>query len=311
MKKRLLAGLLALLLVICSGCARHKEDADTDARFQIACTTYPVYLLANTIAGELDGVEVTLIIDQQVSCLHDYSLTMNDMKAVEQADVIAISGAGLETFLSDVLTGRTVIDCSGGIELLCTHTHDHDQSDDHHHDHDHGDYDPHLWMSPLHYAQMARNLAQGLALLDSAREEAYLTGGENCARTLELFYDELLKSEPCQHLAGQSIVTFHDGFAYFAHAFDLTIAAAIEEEEGAEASAQDLRETIEILRELSLPAVFTEMDGSDKAAFTISRECHVSVHPLSMLMSGKAGETIDVYQETLQTNLVTIWEAYQ
>ena len=110
---------------------------------------------------------------------------------------------------------------------------------------------------------------------------------------------------------GQSIITFHDGFSYFAQAFDLTIAAAIEEEEGSEASARELKETIAIVQAQSLPAVFTEVDGSDKAANTISRECGVTVHPLSMVMSGQQGDVIDAYEQAITSNIQTIWEAYR
>ena len=313
MKKSLLALVLALLLLL-TGCGKSSEAAQ-DA-FSIACTTYPVYLLANTIAGGLDGVSVSLVIDQQVSCLHDYTLTMKDMRAVEAADVIVSNGAGLEDFLDDVLEGRTVIDCAQGVSLLYG-GHHHDEEEAHHHDeetgHDHDgeEADPHIWMDPRNYAQMARTLAQSLAQLDPERAEEYSSRGEACAQELEDFYDTLTESDQCRDLAGQSIITFHDGFSYFAQAFDLTIAAAIEEEEGSEASARELKETIAIVQAQSLPAVFTEVDGSDKAANTISRECGVTVHPLSMVMSGQQGDTIDAYEQAIAENIQTIWEAYR
>lgn len=307
--KRNLILLLAALFLLLTSCGSIRTEEDDS--FHIACTTYPVYLLANTIAADIPDVEVTLVIDQQVSCLHDYTLTMKDMKAVEQADVIVMNGAGLEDFLSDVLEERSVIDCSEGIELLCTEEHEHEEEEHHHdHDHDHGEYDPHLWMSPTYYAQMARNLADALAETDPEHANSYLTQGEACAVELEAFYTKLLESDMAQELAGASIITFHDGLNYFADAFDLTIAAAIEEEEGAEASALDLKETIGIISAQNLPAVFTEQDGSDKAANTISRECGVTVHPLSMMMSGASGDTIQRYEETITQNLTTIWEAY-
>ena len=90
----------------------------------------------------------------------------------------------------------------------------------------------------------------------------------------------------------------------------VTIAAAIEEEEGAEASAHDLKETIEIVTAQHLPAVFTERDGSEKAANTISRECGVTVNSLCMLMSGSPGDNINAYMSEIEYNLKTIWEAY-
>lgn len=40
-----------------------------------------------------------------------------------------------------------------------------------------------------------------------------------------------------ESLSCRELITFHDGFSYFADAFDLTILRAMEEEAGSEASA--------------------------------------------------------------------------
>ena len=41
-----------------------------------------------------------------------------------------------------------------------------------------------------------------------------------------------------ESLSCRELITFHDGFSYFADAFDLTILRAMEEEAGSEASAR-------------------------------------------------------------------------
>ena len=302
--KRFSIFLAAVLLFSLTGCGAAPE---TESQFSVACTTYPVYLLANSIAGDVDGVAVTLVINQQVSCLHDYSLTISDMKALEAADMVAINGAELEDFLEDALEGRTIIDCSTDVILLETDEGAHDDEEEHHHHHEDGD--PHIWMDPLRYARMARNLAEALAAADPAHGEIYLSRGEDCAAELERFYGEM--TETYSTLGGFEIITFHDGFAYFADAFDMVIAAAIEEEEGAEVSAKALKETIEIVQEQQLPAVFTEVNGSNNAARTIQQECGVQVAALSMIMSGQDGDTIAAYEAAQRRNLETISEAYQ
>ncbi|MCD7734181.1 MAG: metal ABC transporter substrate-binding protein [Clostridiales bacterium] len=304
---RRITALLLLLALLLTGCGSTTHTDETAGTLTVACTTYPVYLLANSIVGEMEGVEAELVIDQQVSCLHDYTLTVQDMKAVERADAVVINGAGLEDFLDDVLEGRTVIDCSQGVELLTGDEHHHNDGDEN----DGEESDPHIWMDPERYAQMARNLAAGLAELDPDRAEEYRERGEAVARELEDFADSLRESDAGQAVRGLEIITFHDGFSYFAEAFDLEIAAAIEEEEGAEASALELKEIISIVQAQDLPAVFVEVNGSDNAAGIISRECGVSVWTLSMIMSGSDGDTVQAYEDAVTENLTTIWEAYQ
>ena len=101
----------------------------------------------------------------------------------------------------------------------------------------------------------------------------------------------------------RDLITFHDGFSYFAEAFDLSILEAVEEESGSETSARELIDLIEDIREHTLPAVFTEVSGSTSAAGVIARETGCSVYALDMAMSG------DSYFEAMYHNIDTIKEA--
>ena len=77
----------------------------------------------------------------------------------------------------------------------------------------------------------------------------------------------------------------------------------MEEESGSEASARELIDLIEDVREHTLPAVFTEVSGSTSAAGVIARETGCSVYALDMAMSG------DSYFEAMYHNIDTIKEA--
>lgn len=306
MKKAFLTLLLSGLLAL-SGCASSQPAEADQAEFQVAATTYPVYLLSQAVTEGVDGVSVSLVIDQEVSCLHDYTLTMQDMRRVEQADVLLINGLGLEDFLEDVLEGRTLIDCSQGIEPRDPeeddgHGHDHGLESDHSHE-----TDPHIWMDPRNAAVMAQNIAQGLAELDPDHAEAYLANAEAAAQELTAFREEMLELLDGGHY---DLITFHDGFGYFADSFGMHLLAAVEEEEGSEASAKTIVEITHLVEEDGLPAVFTEVNGSDATALAICRECGIETYPLSMCMSGEGGG-LEAYEAVIRQNIETIMEAYQ
>lgn len=307
MKKTIFSLLLSGLLLL-SGCASTQAAQTSSSDFQAAATTYPVYLMAQAVTEGVEGVSVSLVIDQQVSCLHNYTLTMQDMRSVEQADVLLINGMGLEDFLDDVLENRTIIDCSQGITPR-----ESDEADDGH-DHDHGlepghshEVDPHIWMDPRNAAVMAQNIAQGLAELDPDHAEAYRSNAEKAVQELTQFRDEMLKKLDGGHY---DLITFHDGFGYFADSFGMHLLAAVEEEEGSEASAKTIVEITHLVEEDHLPAVFTEVNGSDATAKAICRECGIKSYPLSMCMSGDGGG-LAAYEAVIQTNIETIMEAYQ
>ena len=115
-------------------------------------------------------------------------------------------------------------------------------------------------------------------------------------------------AEQLAPLAGAELITFHDGFQYFSRAFDLTLLKAIEEEEGAEASAAEIQEIAGLIAEYGIPAIFTEVNGSDATANAIARETGVAVEQLDMIMSG-GGTGIQPYIDAMQGNIDTIVEA--
>ena len=290
-KTIILTGLLALLWLC--GCAAPEPQA------QIAATTAPVYdFTARLCQGT--GLTVTQLVTEQVSCLHDYSLNVRQVKAAEAAEVVVISGAGLEEFLDGVIDSSKTIDASQSIARLCPEEdHDHDG-----HDHGHGHHheeDPHIWLSPANAKIMAANICAGLA-------EVYPDCAPTLTRNLQTLLSQLdaLESygqEALSQLSCRELITFHDGFAYLADSFDLTILEAVEEESGSEASAQDLKHLIEEVEHHSLPAIFTEVSGSDSAARVIARETDVQVYSLDMAMAS------DSYLEAMYHNIDTLKEA--
>jgi len=285
--KRFIA-LFGLIFTLLWGCGAKMETAD------IAATTLPVYQFTSILC-EGTGLTVTRLVTENVSCLHDYSLSVRQVKAVESANTVILSGGGLEHFMDDLLSGKQTLDASSGIELLES-CHDHEHSGSHHHE-----ADAHIWLSPENAMKMAANICNGLSALypqHQATFEANLTALMQRLQALLAYGKETLSSLSCREL-----VTFHDGFAYLAHSFDLNILKAIEEESGSEASANELKEVINIVKSHDLPAIFVERSGADAAAKIISREIGVPIFALDMAIAG------DDYFEAMYRNIDTIKEA--
>ncbi len=290
--KRISILFLIIILCLLSGCSRREEA-------QIAATTLPVYEFTTRIVDGT-GITVTRLVTESVSCLHDYSLNVNQVKAAEAAELIVISGAGLEEFMEDILHDKNTVDASAGIELICpeeehAHEHEHDHEGHHH------ENDPHIWLSPSNAAVMAENICQGLTEQYPEYAEIFrtnLNGLTGELRELQAYGEEALSS-----LSTRDMITFHDGFAYFADAYHLHILEAVEEESGSEASARELIHMIGIVEEHSLPAVFTEVNGSVSAADVIARETGAETFALDMAMGGNS------WFDAMYHNIDTIKEA--
>jgi len=275
--KRLLS-LILIVLLLCA-CAPRQSGAA-----EIAATTRPVAQFAEAL---LDGTDltVTLLVSEPVSCLHDYTLSVGQAEQAEKAKLILLSGAGLETFLSDLIRDKDVVDCAEGIELLTG---------------DEG-LDPHYWLDPALAKVMAENLAAGLT-------QRYPAHGETIAANLaalERRLDDLAAygKEQTASVTHRDLITFHDGFSYFARSLDLTVLAAMEEEAGSEPSAADLIQIVSLVREYDVPCVFTEANGSDSAARVVSGETGAKIRTLSTAL----GE--DDYFTAMTRNYDTIREA--
>lgn len=291
MKKLYIIMLLLLLagLPACTGEANHPA---------ILATTKPVYDFSTALC-QGTTLEVALLIDESISCLHDYTLSTAQMRSIENAQVVVISGAGLETFPTQLLAGcRYLIDASENVPLLqCTQEHQHEYED---HGHSH-ESDSHIWLAPENAKLMAENICQGLTAKypeHAATIEENLTQLLQKLDALQAFGEETLSDLSCRE-----IITFHDGFSYLAQAFDLHILAAVEEESGSEASAKELIVLTELIKQHALPAVFNEVNGSPSASGIIAAETGIRIFTLDMGM----GESD--YFEMMYYNINTLKEA--
>lgn len=286
--------LVFFLMLPLWGCSTTTDNAP------ILATTLPVYDLTSALCDGT-GLDVALLITESVSCLHDYSLSTRQMKSLENAQLVVISGAGLEEFQNDVFSNcENLVDASEGVSLIECHE-DHDGHDAHDHAGHNHEHDAHIWLSPKNAIIMARNICQGLQAQFPAKAEQFsqnLLVLEAQLLQLQNYGEETLKDISCREL-----ITFHDGFAYLAQAFDLTILAAVEEESGSEASAKELISLIEEVRHHRLPAIFTEINGSCSASSVISAETGVKVYALDMCMGDGN------YIQSMYKNIDTLKEA--
>ena len=285
----LLAALLVSLLAACGQPAPPPED---DAAITVAAATYPIALLADAVAEGADNITVTAVVNQEISCVHDYTLTTRDMQTVEAADILLLNGAGLDVFLDDVLAAYpgTVVDCSAGIPLLTMED---------------GEPDPHIWMDPARAGQMAQNIAKALAEADPDHAELYRKNATDVMAQLYALRDELYDRVSGSGADGycHQLITFHDGFAYFADSFDLILLCSIEEEPGSEASAQDIAEIIDLIRTEQVPLIFIETNSSHATADAIARETGAAVRELTLIMNGDINAGLSSYEDAMRANI--------
>lgn len=297
--KKILALFLLLMLPL-SGCAAAAENVTVMATF------YPVYVLAENVLDGVENVSLVSMTPPATGCLHDYQLLPRDMRALAEAKMLLINGAGMESFLPDVeaqYQNLTVVDCSQGVALLAEEEEEHEEHG--HEDHDHGEYNSHIWLDPQNAAQMVRNIESALAgLLPDQAEKIRQNADAYVARLNAL--DEELRSA-ISALPHKKIVTFHEAFPYFARAYGLEVVAVVTLEPDEAPSPRMLAEVIDKVRAAGNPPLFSEPQYGSAALTAIARETGAPVYELDPLVTGDGALT--AYQDVMRKNLKVLEEA--
>lgn len=289
-------GLLLLVATLLSGCAG--RDTPDKAQYTIVTSFYPMYIAAINVARDIKGVEVLNMTKAQTGCLHDYQLTPQDLKILEQADAFIINGAGMEAFMADVIKQQAnlkIIEASQGISLLKDAG---------------GEDNPHVWVSVTNAIKQVDNIAKQLSLADPVHADQYAQNAKTYTQKLETLKTTM--HQELSEIKNKDIVTFHEAFPYFAQEFGLNIAAVIERDPGTAPSPKELEAIIAVIKKSGIKALFVEPQYSAKAAKTISQETGATLYDLDPAVTGiAAADGYDDYIEIMNQNLSVLKEALQ
>lgn len=325
MKKRFLL-LLAALTLLFSACGTEQNTTEENEKLQVVTSFYPMYLLAQAVTEGAAEMELTNMAQPQTGCLHDYELTISDMKLLERADVLIINGGGMESFLEQALERYPeliIIDTSAGIELLEEEAHHHHHGDEeeasreeekthedeHRHEegaedlgHDHGhEGNPHLWLSLERAAHQAENMAVALGELDRADAALF---AENAANFHEASHELQEKAHAIGIPEGEYSAVFHEGFSYFAELFHMENVFGIFADEYQMPSARELTKATDEARGHGIRFFLAAADNGRIYAETIAAEADEAVVLLDPLTT--ADEEGLSYLERMEKNIEAI-----
>ena len=306
MKKRLIAFLVILFLMPSISMAE-----------SVVTSFYPIFIFVRNLCDGIEEIQVRNLAAPDFGCLHDYQLTVSDMKALSKADVFCINGAGMEEYLThvyDALPELLVIDASDGAEEVrllngdsVPAEHDHDEEDEEHEEHHehshehHHDLNPHIWMDVSNAIIMVRNLSEGLSeAMPNYREQFERNRDQYIARLVAL--DDELKVK-LEVLKKKDIVTFHEAFPYFAYAYGLNVAAVMAVEPGDALNPKEMMDLIRTEKALGNPPLFTEPQYDSPIARTVSEETGASLYQLDPCVTGPENPSLTYYEDVMRENL--------
>ena len=294
-----LVAIVAGALVACSPGASGNGD---DGRLRVVATTTQVGSIAREIGG--DDIELTVLLKPGVEA-HDFELTPAAGAAVEQADVILVSGAGLEGWLDETLDtiggADRVRDLSDGIALRIP------GEDEPAHEDEHADeVDPHYWLSAPNAIVMAENVRDALADAAPDLADAFAERASRRVMRIEAADAEVRAMIDEVPVDDRRIVTDHDALGYFIDEYGLQFVGSVfpSLDVSSEPSAQQLEALVTEIREQDVAAIFTESSVNPRLAAAVAGETDARVvdEPIYTDSLGAAGSGADTLDGMLLHN---------
>jgi len=295
-------GLLIIMLIfmlVSTACGEQGNNAIQSSemvseKVKIVTSFYPIYIMTLNVTKDIPGVEVVNMTKPFTGCLHDYQMTTDDMKSLQDAQIMIVNGAGMEPFLDKVIKQQPhvkIIEASSGLDLLTN------ESD--------GEPNPHLWVSISCAMAQVQKISEQLSAIDPVRGKAYEENASAYVQKLASLRTEM--HQVLDSIPNRNIITFHEAFPYFAQEFNLNIAAVIEREPGAEPSAGELARIISTINETGIKALFAEPQYPPEAAEVIARETGARVYYLDPGVTGPMDP--NAYITIMKKNLDVLQEA--
>jgi zinc/manganese transport system substrate-binding protein len=279
-------GVLALLLVAC----RASSPSPSGGLLKVVATTTQVGSAAGEVGG--DDIQLTVLLSPGAEA-HDFEITPPAAAAIEDADLILESGAGLETWLHDALTTiggeDRVRDMSAGVELRAPE--DPDEAEE---------FDPHWWLSAPNSILMVEHVRDALIAARPDLADGFTSRAAGYIDRLEAADVEIrrLMAEIPEDRRG--IVTNHDALGYFMAEYGLHFVGSVfpSLDVTSEPNPAQLAELADTIRSEGVTAIFSESAVNPSLAQAIADETGARVvdTPLytdSLGPAGSSGATLD------------------
>ncbi len=258
-------GSAALTLVLAGG-ALAAEPVKVVATFSI------IGDLVHQVGG--DHVAVTTLVPVDGDA-HVYQPTPEDAKALAASKLVFVNGLHMEGWMDRLVsasgTKASVVTVSQGVKPL-EFTREEAEEAGENNGHHHHIEDPHAWQSVPNAEIYVANIAAALEKADPANAEAYKANAaayEAKLKALDAHIREVVATIP---EANRTVITSHDAFGYFGHAYGLTFEAPEGLSTDSEASAQDVAKLIDQIRTEKTPAIFMENITDPRLIEQIARE---------------------------------------
>ncbi|MEV7293946.1 metal ABC transporter substrate-binding protein [Streptomyces microflavus] len=319
------AGAVVLGLTALSACSTSDAaDGGNGDKLKVTASFYPMQFLAERIGGE--HVAVTSLTKPGVEP-HDLELTPRQIGSISESDYVlylkgiqpAVDDAIKQSGVKNTVDAATLTTLEDHGSEVSGHDHGHEEEaheDEAHEEHAEGDghnhgeeggADPHIWLDPVKYAEVAKGVGKSLEKADPDHAADYKKNTEALVgelNKLNTAYETGLKNT-----ATKTFITTHSAFGYLAERYGLTQQGIAGIDPEAEPSPARIQEIHTIAEKEKATTVFFETLASDRTAKTLAKDTGLKTGVLDPLEGiTKQSQGAD-YIEVMESNLSALQKA--
>lgn len=288
MNKKILY-IIIVAIFICVIVILGARKSQNDNKINITTSFYPMYIASINLLDGVNGVEVNNLTQKSTGCVHDYTLTPDEMIKLSTAEAFVVNGNGMEAFLDKVIRNfpnMKIVDTSKNVSYI---------EGEH-------EVNPHTFVSIERYIEQIKNLKEGLiTLLPDYETEINKNANDYLDKLSRL---NKYAHEKLDRFSGEKVVAMHESFEYFANDYGLNIMAIVEEEEGVSASASDIKNIIYYAKKNGASAIIVDLDNNSATAQMISNETNIPCVEFDTTIYGEFNK--DSYIDAMYKNIDNI-----
>ncbi|MGW2909419.1 metal ABC transporter substrate-binding protein [Streptomyces asoensis] len=278
-RRRLISGTAvaaatALGLATLSACSSDSAAAANTDKFDVVASFYPMAFLAERIGG--DHVHVTSLTEPGQEP-HDLEISAKQTAALQESDAVLYL-KNLQPSVDDAVAQseiKTKIDAAS-LTTLEKHGNEvggHAAEHDDHENEELAGLDPHIWLDPVRYSQVAEGVGKAFEKADPGHAADYRTNTAALVKELGALNTQFVNG--LADTKTKVFVTTHAAFGYLAERYGLTEESISGLDPESEPSAARVKELEKMARADGVTTVFYETLVSDKTAKTIASDANL------------------------------------
>lgn len=288
-------------LSACSGA--DADESKSGDRLDVVASFYPLQFLAERIGG--DHVHITDLTEPGQEP-HDLEISAQQTARLQESDAV-IYLKGLQPAVDDAVQQSEVKVKIDAASLTTTEKHGNEVGghaavhDDQPGGEEGDGTDPHIWLDPVRFGQVARGVGKALEKADPDHAADYRKNTDALVKQLDALntrYEQGLKDAP-----KKVFITTHAAFGYLAERYGLTEEAINGLDPESEPSAARVRGLEKMAKADGVSTVFYETLVSDKTARTIAGDAHLKTDVLDPIEGITDKSRGDDYIQVMDANL--------